>query len=639
MSFGKVAKDNTPSLEVHDRTARRDAKALAAPAKGAVQFGSRAAGSRRVRGPGAPQEPEAGGRGAGGMEVDGPQPRRGEDEEDEVEEPVPIREGGNLPVTHEVEVPVHEKAVTALSIDPKGSRMAVGSMDGTIKLFDFAGMNEEMRSFRSMEPAEGYGVQSLAFNKTGGMILVVSSDSHARIYDRDGSSKPIQYTVKGDMYVRDMTHTKGHTQMLTCGVWHPLNPEQWITSSLDGTLRIWDLNATPVGMDQLLPSVHVLKCLDKRGVCIGGASGRTGGLHPTCCAFNAVDGKTIAGGCTDGSVQLFFEKARYMKPDKVLRTAHTAAVSHITFAGEPGVGSTMVTRSLDGTVKVWDCRMLSDAKGPLHTFGNLPTEQEKSGVCVSADGKHLVVGTSSKTVGGYSSSVRVFDAKTFDSVRTLDFAKRAPTLLAWPREQNQIFVGTSAGSVSVLYNPATSKKGAMYFVGKKVRAKDLGLAEQEGRMGPIFNMSVGEDIQRFYATGHGNMTRIRNQEARHNQKTVTPLRPQETVGPIGKQTDSANFAALAIQAGAKRLNLKSERNIEADSQKALLKYADKAKAWGLFDKAYEKSGDKVLDFTEEQSEGDQRMQLALSGDFCRKCGQKVCRCTDYTVIPKKQRTS
>merc|ERR1719188_1005957 len=169
-------------------------------------------------------------------------------------------------------------------------------------------MNEEKRSFRSMEPLEGYCVQSVAFNKSGGMILVCLSDSHARIYDRDGSSRPIQSTVKGDMYVRDMQHTKGHTQMLTGCMWHPLAAENWITSSLDGTIRIWDLKATPVGMDQVLPSVHVLKTVDKRNVCTGGTTGRDGGLYPTCCAYSPTDAKLIVGGCSDGSVQVFFEK-------------------------------------------------------------------------------------------------------------------------------------------------------------------------------------------------------------------------------------------------------------------------------------------------------------------------------------------
>merc|ERR1719329_672449 len=129
-------------------------------------------------------------------------------------------------------------------------------------------------------------VQAISFSTTGGCVLIVTSDSHARIFDRDGSAKPVQGTVKGDMYVRAMEHTNGHTQMLTDGMWHPQSPDNFITSSLDGTIRIWDMRAKPVGMDQVLPSIHVLKTLDRRNVCLGGASGRNGGLYPTCCAYS-----------------------------------------------------------------------------------------------------------------------------------------------------------------------------------------------------------------------------------------------------------------------------------------------------------------------------------------------------------------
>jgi len=214
MSFGKVAVDNSISMEVHTSTARKDAKAADAAAKGTVQFGSRVAVGRRGKGLSAQQQAEPGRPEGASMEADdGPPPQQqGAAESEDDEQPAQGREGSMLPVTHEVELPAHEKAVTALGLDPKGSRMAVGCLDGSVKLFDFAGMNEEKRHFREMEPAPGYAVQSVAFNKTGGMILVVSSDSHARIYDRDEASKPIQYTVKGDMYVRDMTHTKGHTE-------------------------------------------------------------------------------------------------------------------------------------------------------------------------------------------------------------------------------------------------------------------------------------------------------------------------------------------------------------------------------------------------------------------------------------------
>merc|ERR1711966_367226 len=164
------------------------------------------------------------------------------------------------------------------------------------------------------------------------------------------------------MYVRDMNHTNGHTQMLTDGMWHPLSPDNWVTSSLDGTLRTWDLRAKAVGMDQVLPCMHTLKIVDKRNVCLGGASGRTGGLYPTCVAYSPT-ASMIGAGCSDGSVQVFFEKARYVKADRILRTAHTAPVTSLTFLGDGAGGNKLVTRAMDHSMKLWDCRMLNDAKG------------------------------------------------------------------------------------------------------------------------------------------------------------------------------------------------------------------------------------------------------------------------------------
>jgi len=48
--------------------------------------------------------------------------------------------------------------------------------------------------------------------------------------------------MKGDMYIRDLKNTKGHICGLTCGEWHPRTKETVLTSSEDGSLRIWDVN-------------------------------------------------------------------------------------------------------------------------------------------------------------------------------------------------------------------------------------------------------------------------------------------------------------------------------------------------------------------------------------------------------------
>eukprot|EP00929_Paragymnodinium_shiwhaense_P028155 TRINITY_DN16389_c0_g1_i1.p1 TRINITY_DN16389_c0_g1~~TRINITY_DN16389_c0_g1_i1.p1 ORF type:complete len:775 (+),score=226.05 TRINITY_DN16389_c0_g1_i1:84-2408(+) len=553
------------------------------------------------------------------------------DERDEVV-PAPGRESEVIPVSHEVSIPAHEKlkAVTALGLDVKASRMSCGFVDGSVKLYDFNGMSEAKSSFRSLEPVDGHLVQATSWNCSGSVILIISSDSHARLFDRDGSATPLQTTVKGDMYVRNCEHTQGHTQMLTDGMFHPFQPELWLTSSLDGTMRLWDINAKAVGMDQQLPAVHVLKTVNKRNVCVGGAAGRDGGLHPTCCVYSPADATKLVGGCSDGSVQMFFQKARYQRADRILRTAHTAPVTGITFIKQGNQDNLMVTRAMDNTMKVWDCRMLNDAKGPVKVFEDLPAGHEKTGLCCSPDGRFLVTGTSFvKGAAMGSATLQVYDTKTFAQERSLDFGSKSITKLAWPEEINQLVVGTTVGEVVMLYSPFSSKKGALHFVGRKARTKKAEDAEDLNPHMPIFNYTDKDDIQRFWVTGRGSMTQIRRNEARHQQKTIVPERPSEMT-----PTDMGHsFQAMVLKKGGKFMNAQ-----EQDSQKALLAYADgtdkaeKRKGMAKYiDSVFTGGGPKILDYTVDQSEGDKRMSEIMGGDFCRKCGQKVCRCVDYSI--------
>jgi len=644
MSFGKqkVAKKVGP--EVHSTNQRRaKGVALGSAKSGGVQFG-----------PKVMESASAGAKGRQGKELQAPQEEQPEEENDkagplvsqgEIEEPDVLPEPGKesevLPVTHEVEIPAHDKAVTALGLDPKAARMITGSMDGNIKFFDFSGMSEAKESFRELEPVENHLVQAISFSTTGGQALVVCSDSSARIYDRDGTSTPIQSTVKGDMYVRQMENTKGHTQMLSSGMWHPFRQEYFLTSSLDGTMRIWDMNADPVGMDQQLPSIHVLKTMDRRNVCVGGGSGKQGGLYPTCCTYSPTDAKKIVGGCSDGSVQLFNDKARFLRPDRIVRTAHKEPITDIAFIPEGADSNLLVTRSLDCTMKVWDTRMFSDAKGPVKVFEDLATSHEKTGICVSPDGKYLVTGTSMVKGALGSATLRVFDAKSFASVKSLDFGKKSVLRIAWPGELNQVLVGTSAGDVVMLYSPFSSKKGALNFVGRKAKSKTAHDMEDAGT-GPIFNMTDPAEMKKFYSTGHGDMTKIRRGEARQKTKAMIPTRPEDSGHKMPDQK-FGDFAALALKVGAKQLHLNNTRVTDTDSQKALLEYQDKASAAPLVDTAYSKTQpQKILDWSDDMSEGDKRMQGIMRGEFCRKCGMKQCRCVDYSKYGesgKRPRTS
>jgi WD40 repeat protein len=47
---------------------------------------------------------------------------------------------------------------------------------------------------------------------------------------------------KGDPYIRDMKKTSGHIASLTGCQWNPCDPSVFLTSSLDSTIRIWDVD-------------------------------------------------------------------------------------------------------------------------------------------------------------------------------------------------------------------------------------------------------------------------------------------------------------------------------------------------------------------------------------------------------------
>eukprot|EP00435_Cladocopium_sp_Y103_P072877 s32_g41.t1 len=297
----------------------------------------------------------------------------------------------------------------------------------------------------------------------------------------------------------------------------------------------------------------------------------------------------------------------------ILRSAHSEGVTSVGFVPEGVECNLLITRSLDNTMKIWDCRMLSDAKGPVKVFDDLRTAHEKTGVCTSPDGRYVVTGTSlSKNALG-AATLRVYDVKTMSLAKSLDFGKKSVLQLAWPKDLNQILATTTAGDVVMLYSPFSSRKGALHFVGKKAKTKSAFSQLEEAGTGPIFNMTDPDEIKKFYSTGHGDMYRIRRSEARAAQKTLTPTRPEELGNRSGtKMPDQkfGDFAALALKAGAKTLHLNSTRVTDSDSQKALLEYQDKisaAQSNMLVDNAYSKTQpNKILDFSEDVSEGDKR---------------------------------
>merc|ERR1712107_618979 len=117
---------------------------------------------------------------------------------------------------------------------------------------------------------------------------------------------------------------------------------------------------------------------------------------------------------------------------------------------------------------------------------------------------------------------------------------------------------------------------------------------------------------------------IRRHEARVAQKTVTPARPPELDNKTAT-TAGTKLVSKVILETEGRSNIHDQ-----DAQKVLLSYGEKvANKDTVFLTGYENNV-KILDYSMPEAEGDKRMQGALSGDFCRKCGMKMCRCVDYS---------
>uniref|UniRef100_A0A8C6NRJ6 WD repeat-containing protein 70 n=1 Tax=Nothobranchius furzeri TaxID=105023 RepID=A0A8C6NRJ6_NOTFU len=158
-----------------------------------------------------------------------------EDEDDEDEEETqddddnPVKK---IPATHEITLEHGTKTVSALALDPSGARLVTGGYDYDVRFWDFAGMDQSLQAFRTLQPCECHQIKSLKYSITGDVILVVSGNAQAKVLDRDGFN--IMECIKGDQYIVDMANTKGHTAMLNCGCWHPKIKEEFMTCSNDG---------------------------------------------------------------------------------------------------------------------------------------------------------------------------------------------------------------------------------------------------------------------------------------------------------------------------------------------------------------------------------------------------------------------
>ncbi|EKC97604.1 transcription factor [Trichosporon asahii var. asahii CBS 8904] len=402
------------------------------------------------------------------------------------------------------------------------------------KLWDFGGMDARLRPFKSFEPNGSYFVRDLSYSPDGKHLLAISGTFYPKVFSRDGDDQ--KEFMKGDVYIRDMKTTKGHTAEINAGQWHPHDRDLFLTASNDSTLRIWDVNDRS----------------KQKQVIVVRSKERGNKTHVTSC-------------CLDGTIHVWKTASNLARPDRSSETAHEKGQEITGVAFSPD-GKKLVSRSMDETVKcklkrrygeltpVWDPR---SPRKPLAVATGIACRYSETNVSFSPDGKYVLVGTAidprDETAVG---EVLFLSSEDLKVVRRVPIAKASVIKVLWHSRINQLFCTLSNGQVYVLYSPQASIHGALLPLAKMPRSGPRDLSFTTADLTPVV----------FTPDAHGGIQNAYGQSLHQQQKAAKRFKPTEPVSGVGRG------GRVGASATAGFVQDVFKRRLEP-TEDALLKYA------------------------------------------------------------------
>ena len=464
-----------------------------------------------------------------------------------------------FPVTHEMILKTHERAVTTIALDPAGSRMLTGSLDSNVNFHDFAAMTPTtLRAFKTVDPwqakkaasSDSHPIQHVEFSRhSGSVFLCVTAHPQAKIMSRDGAV--VTEFVKGDMYLRDMHNTKGHVGEITTGTWHPTDQNLCITAGSDSTLRIWDINNKRSQKD-----IIVFKSK---------AAGSAGRTRMTAVAWGTAsqgNSPILVAAALDGSLVMYGGNGPFTRPAAEVKDAHRPDTwtGGIDISGD---GRMVVTRGGDGLIKLWDTRKF---KQPMIKVEHPSTSDRypMTNIRYSPDSRNIITGSA-------SGHLHILNPANLRPEHVTPITPGIPLIAVdWHPKLNQIITGSANAETHVLFNPSLSSRGALEVMSRAPKKRhvddDPSFTMDQSQLG-----LSGDAIITPGAGGH-------KRGAPASSGGGKAFRPQaQQITPFMRsQPDERHISE----------NIPLSRMLHEDPREALLKYAEVAKKDPVFTGAW-----------------------------------------------------
>ncbi|UKJ89631.1 hypothetical protein MACJ_002883 [Theileria orientalis] len=490
-----------------------------------------------------------------------------------------------------------------------GSFLVSGSRDGTLYCINFdkwskGGFGEYWKV--KLEQS----VNEIAFN-TEESVLAVASGNYLHFYTDGGDL--IVSTTRGDMYLLDAKKTKGHTATVTCVANDPKNVNLYASGSMDGTVRLFDIQSTKQNVSLSLNNLNIYTLSNKylnRNKSANGGQAHAGknrvAITRLCYAlYNYKD--VLVAGNEIGKLIVWDYKTTFQN---LMIDAHETGIDAVLSYDTNKV----VTKS-ENELKFWDLKQhqkpFKELALPAYTSGF----NRNQNVVLSPDNLHLVINTprGSPEDKHPKSEVWVYDLEKFEVVNKWEVQSQLGPLV-WSYETNQLFSYCANGK---LYARCTQENLGVNHYTKAQQA-----LEKKNKYAKVSTISAKLEA---YPIDYLPDDLIEVEEGVLKKRRVEP---QDKYGiPKQEGYDYFKHGKTPITYEDDDIVTKLRSQVEKDTNKELgeeegirqIPYrADKFMA------IYKKTQPNlILDFERPKTKEE---KLLLGVSKCPRCGIKICQC-------------